>query len=95
MTVHEIDGDVRARFAQVVDGGGYDALVVFSAPTAWPVVASLQLDRPRPRVVVVPCINADNSAELSADAGLLEAYATLMATADVVGVSSTPAMTLA
>ena len=48
MTVHEIDGDVRARLAQVVEGGGYDALVVFSGPTAWPVVASLQLDRPRP-----------------------------------------------
>ena len=88
MTVHEIDGDVRARLAQVVEDGGYDALVVFSGPTAWPVVASLQLDRPRPRVVVVPCINADNSAELRAHAGLLEAYAKLLATADVVGVSS-------
>ena len=88
MTVHEIDGDVRARFAQVVDAGAYDALVVFSAPTAWPVVASLKLDRPRPRVVVVPCINADNSAELRADGALLEAYTTLVATADVVGVSS-------
>jgi glycosyltransferase involved in cell wall biosynthesis len=88
MAVHEIDGDVRACLAQVVDGGGYDALVIFSAPTAWPVVAALQLDRPRPRVVVVPCINADNSAELRADCGLLESYARLLATADVVGVSS-------
>jgi glycosyltransferase involved in cell wall biosynthesis len=88
MRVHEIDRDVRARLAQVVDRGGYDALAIFSAPTAWPMVASLQLDRPRPRVVVVPCINADNAAELRADAGLLEAYARLLATADVVGISS-------
>ena len=51
-------------------------------------VGSLQLDRPRPRVVVVPCVNADNSAELRADPGLLEAYARLLATADAVGVSS-------
>ena len=86
MAIHGLDAP--ARLAEVVDGGGYDALVVFSGPTAWPMVASLQLERPRPRLVVVPCINADNSAQLRADSGLLESYAGLLATADVVGVSS-------
>ena len=88
MPVHEVDPARPDELQAVVAAGGYDAMLIFSAPTSWPIVASLRLPAPRPRIVAVPCINAENSAALRANPGLLQAYTDLIATADVVGYSS-------
>lgn len=88
MRVHEVDGDPRAALAAIVAAGSYDALAIFSAPTSWPLAAALQLPRPRPRLVPVPCINAENHGLLQAQPGLLASYASLLAGADAVGYSS-------
>jgi len=88
MTVHEIDGDPLASLAALVERGSYDGVLVFAAPTTWPVLATLQLPSPRPRLVVVPCINAENSAQLRANPAFLQRYRDLLAGADTVGYSS-------
>lgn len=88
MLVHEIDPQRLEELQAIVAARAYDGILIFSAPTAWPIVASLHLPAPRPRIVAVPCINAENSAALRANAAMLDAYANLIATADVVGYSS-------
>jgi glycosyltransferase involved in cell wall biosynthesis len=88
MLVHEIDPERPEALQTVVAAGAYDGMLIFSAPTSWPIVASLRLPAPRPRIVAVPCINAENSAALRANPAMLHAYADLIATADVVGYSS-------
>jgi glycosyltransferase involved in cell wall biosynthesis len=50
--------DLLAAAARVVARRGYDAVVAFSDPQAWPVVASMRLDGPR--VVPVPCVMPHN-----------------------------------
>ena len=88
MLVHEIDPEHPDELQAVVAAGAYDGLLIFSAPTSWPIVASLRLPAPRPRIVAVPCINAENSAALRSNPAMLHAYANLIATADVIGYSS-------
>ena len=59
MLVHEIDPERPEALQTVVAAGAYDGMLIFSAPTSWPIVASLRLPAPRPRIVAVPCINAE------------------------------------
>lgn len=88
MAIHEIGGDPIAGLRALVSERGYDAILVFSGPTSWPLIAALSLPAPRPRIVAVPCINAENSAALHSDPQLMGTYAALLGTADVVGYSS-------
>ena len=90
MVVHEIDPERPDELQAVVAAGAATRLLIFSAPTSWPIVASRRrlLPAPRPRIVAVPCINAENSAALRANPAMLHAYANLIATADVIGYSS-------
>jgi glycosyltransferase involved in cell wall biosynthesis len=88
MAIHELHGDPLVALESLLRAGDYDASLVFSAPTCWPVIASLQVLAPRPRVVVVPCVNVENDAALRGDPRALEKYAGLLARADVVGYSS-------
>ena len=88
MVVHEIDPERPDELQAVVANRAYDGMLIFSAPTSWPIFASLRLPAPRPRIVAVPCINAENSAALRSNPAMLHAYANLIATADVIGYSS-------
>ncbi len=88
MVIHEVRGDVDASLRAIVEAGRYDAILAFSAPTCWPLVATLRLPRPRPRTLVVPCINAQSYSQLHSKSELLGAYAELLAGADVIGYSS-------
>lgn len=88
MVIHELEGDASAGLRSVVEAGNYGAVVAFSNARIWPVVATLQLPTPRPRIVVVPCVNAKDSAELRENESYLRAYAQLIGGADVIGYSS-------
>ena len=88
MTIHEVDGDMVTGLYAVAMGERYDAVLAFANAMVWPIIATLQLPRPRPRVIVVPCVNADDSAGLRARPDVLRAYAELVSGADVVGYSS-------
>jgi glycosyltransferase involved in cell wall biosynthesis len=87
MTIHEIAGDPVARMSELLRSG-YDAALIFSAPTSWPLIASLRVPPPRARLVAVPCINAENDAALRSSGALLHEYTALLSTADVVVHSS-------
>ncbi|MGH2859460.1 MAG: glycosyltransferase, partial [Solirubrobacteraceae bacterium] len=88
MPIHELSGDPLVALQQVLDGGEYDAILIFSAPGVWPLEAGLRLPAPRPRIVAVPCINAENGRTLRSNPVALGEYARVLATADVIGYSS-------
>ncbi len=88
MTIREIGADPQASLQGLISEHRYDAILVFSAPTCWPVIASLRLPAPHPRLVVVPCINAEIDAALRSDPRVLSEYARLLASAEIVGYSS-------
>lgn len=88
MQIHEIDGDMLSTLYAVAMGEQYDAVLAFANATVWPIIATLQLPHPRPRVVVVPCVNAEDSAGLRGRPDVLRAYAELLSGADAVGYSS-------
>ena len=72
-----------------MNAGGYDAALAFSNAMVWPVLATLQLPAPRPRIVgLVPCVNALISRDMRANPHVLEQYARLIAGADLIGYSS-------
>jgi glycosyltransferase involved in cell wall biosynthesis len=58
MRIHQIRDNAREELRQLVARRGYDAVVAFSDPQAWPVVASMRLKGPR--VVPVPCVMPHN-----------------------------------
>ena len=88
MTIHEVHGDFRAGLAAIVQAGHYDVVLAFSNAMVWPVLATLELPSPRPRIVVVPCVNAHISSEMRAMPDALAAYKRLISGADVIGYSS-------
>jgi glycosyltransferase involved in cell wall biosynthesis len=88
MKIHEIDGDMVASLYAVAVGERYDAVLAFANATVWPIIATLQLPYPRPRVVVVPCVNANDSADVRARPEVLRAFGELLSGADAVGYSS-------
>ena len=88
MTIHELQGDCLKALTALVRDAGYDAIVAFSNTVVWPVVCTLQLPAPRPRIVVVPCVNAVDTARLHANPEAMKVYARMVAGADVLGYSS-------
>ena len=87
MRIHEISGDAAAGLHAVVERRRPDAVLVFSAPNAWPVPATLSLP-PGPRVVAVPCINPENNGWLHEDPARLQQYVAGLDRADVLVRSS-------
>lgn len=88
MPIHEIGDDPVAELSELVGRHRYDALLIFSAPFSWPLSSALALPHPRPRILAVPCINAENSAMLRRDPATLQDYADRLGTAEIVGFSS-------
>ncbi|HET6508902.1 MAG TPA: glycosyltransferase family 4 protein [Baekduia sp.] len=75
-------------FAALVEQHAPDAILSFAGPLAWPIMAPLVLPHPRPRAVVVPCVNRDWDATLRRTPMLLRRYHALLAGAGAVGHSS-------
>jgi len=88
MAIHELHGDCLQALTALVRDRGYDAIVAFSNTLVWPIVSTLQLPAPRPRIVVVPCVNALDAARLKANPDTMHVYARMVAGADVLGYSS-------
>jgi glycosyltransferase involved in cell wall biosynthesis len=95
ITIHEIDAEYPDWLAgrshglrRVVDAGRYDSLLVFGDPGTWPLLVATSLPKPRPRVVVVPCVKHDKHAALRSAPEKLEAHRMAMDDADLVCVSS-------
>ncbi|HEU4976357.1 MAG TPA: glycosyltransferase family 4 protein [Baekduia sp.] len=89
LRIHEVRLEsAQHELAAIVARGAYDAILAFATPASWPVLAPLALAHPRPRVVVVPCVNGQVDAELRADRRLLRHYEALLTGADAIGHSS-------
>jgi glycosyltransferase involved in cell wall biosynthesis len=87
--VHEIGkGREMYDLASAIGATKPDALLAFADPRAWPVVGSLSLPHPRPRIVVVPCVNGDGDEWLRSHPLVLRRYAGSLAGAGAVGHSS-------
>lgn len=48
------------RFREFVVGSGFDAVIVLGHPHVWTVASLTNLPEPRPRLIVMPSINADD-----------------------------------
>jgi glycosyltransferase involved in cell wall biosynthesis len=88
LRIHEIGTSPAAALEHLATTGGYDAVLGFSAPQGWPVASLLELPHPRPRVVVVPCVNQDGYDESQREAGYLAGYARGLREVDAVGYSA-------
>jgi glycosyltransferase involved in cell wall biosynthesis len=88
MPIHEVAGDVVASVQAIATAGEYDAILTFAHPMCWPLAATLRLPPPRPRLMVVPCVNAENFSDLHAHPQLMREHAALMGEGDVVCHSS-------
>jgi glycosyltransferase involved in cell wall biosynthesis len=88
MVIHELQGNCLEALTALVRDEGYDAVVAFSNTVVWPVVCTLNLPEPRPRILVVPCVNAVDMTRLQGDPNAMSAYARMVAGADVLGYSS-------
>jgi glycosyltransferase involved in cell wall biosynthesis len=91
MQIHEIrPADALADLTALVGRVDYDAILVFSAPSTWPLLAPLQLPEGGPRRIVVPCVNAEGYALLHHEGNrrFLQHYAALLRGAEVVGYSA-------
>lgn len=88
VAIHEFEADAVSRLGEICQQGRFDAMLVFSGPTGLSLETALNIGAPRPRTVVVPCINRQNYGSLTADAARLAEYRSLLAGADVVCVSS-------
>jgi glycosyltransferase involved in cell wall biosynthesis len=89
LRVHEIaKGREIYDLAHIVDAERPDAMLAFADPRAWPIMGSLSLPHPRPRIVVVPCVNGDGDTWLRSHPLILRRYAGSVAGAGAVGHSS-------
>jgi glycosyltransferase involved in cell wall biosynthesis len=89
LRVHEIvEGREMHDLAVAIGAAQPDALLAFADPRAWPIVCSLSLPHPRPRIVVVPCVNGDGDTWLRSHPLILRHYAGTIAGAGAVGHSS-------
>ncbi len=88
MAIHELQGIYLEALTALVRDEAYDAIVAFSNTVVWPVVCTLQLPEPRPRIMVVPCVNAVDTARLHANPKATHVYKQMVAGADVLGYSS-------
>jgi glycosyltransferase involved in cell wall biosynthesis len=75
-------------FAILVAEHAPDAVLSFAGPLAWPILAPLVLAHPRPRAVVVPCVNRDWDEALRRTPFRMRRYHALLAGAGAVGHSS-------
>jgi glycosyltransferase involved in cell wall biosynthesis len=81
-------GHHAADLAAAVAAHRADAILSFAFPLAWPVLEPLALPHPRPRAVVVPCVNGDADVMLREVPARLRSYHALLAGAGAVGHSS-------
>jgi glycosyltransferase involved in cell wall biosynthesis len=89
LRVHEIaEGREPQDLARAVSTAKPDALLAFADPRAWPIMGPVSLAHPRPRIVVVPCVNGDGDAWLRSHPLILRAYAGSLAGVGAVGHSS-------
>jgi glycosyltransferase involved in cell wall biosynthesis len=76
MRIHQIRDNARQELRELVARRGYDAVVAFSDPQAWPVVASMRLHGPR--VVAVPCVMPHNESFLRQNLDNLRSWRRLL-----------------
>jgi glycosyltransferase involved in cell wall biosynthesis len=86
--VHELPDDGGASLARLLDERPFDALLAFASPLGWPIVHPPALPEPRPRLVLVPCINQDGYRQVVSNPRIRAQYAGLLRQADVVVHSS-------
>jgi glycosyltransferase involved in cell wall biosynthesis len=86
--VHELPDDGGASLAALLDARPFDALLAFASPLGWPIVHPPALPYPRPRLVLVPCVNEDGYSQVTSNPRVRAQYAGLLRQADVVVHSS-------
>jgi glycosyltransferase involved in cell wall biosynthesis len=84
MTVHEVDDDAQAVH-ELCAKTRYDAVVPLAFPHTWPLLGMLTLPEPRPRVLMVPCVNEDAYRRAHQTPGFLEWYGAQLSATDGVG----------
>jgi glycosyltransferase involved in cell wall biosynthesis len=88
LPVHELADDGGASLAALLAARPFDALLAFASPLGWPIVHPPALPEPRPRLVLVPCVNQDGYRQVTANPAIRAQYAGLLRQADVVVHSS-------
>jgi hypothetical protein len=89
MRIHETQGDPIAFFSRLVRTRSYDTVLLVSMPDSWHLPAVAQMEAGTgPRVVLVPCINAQGFALLHENPLLRAAFESAMQRADHVVCSS-------
>jgi glycosyltransferase involved in cell wall biosynthesis len=88
LRVHELPDDGGTSLAALVAARPYDAILSFAGAVGWPIVHTPTLPQPRPRLVLVPCINLDGYTQIDSNPALRTHYAGLLRHADVVVHSS-------
>jgi glycosyltransferase involved in cell wall biosynthesis len=86
--IHELADDGGASLRALVEARRFSAILAFSGPLLWPILTPPALPQPRPRVVLVPCVNPDTYRWVTADAGVRAQYTGLVRQADVLVYSS-------
>ncbi|MEA2269281.1 MAG: hypothetical protein QOC64_1891 [Solirubrobacteraceae bacterium] len=86
--VHDLRDDGGASLAALLERRPFDGLLAFAGPLGWPIVVPPTLPPPRPRLVLVPCVNPDGYARIDASPQVRAQYAGLLRQADVVVHSS-------
>jgi glycosyltransferase involved in cell wall biosynthesis len=86
--VHELPDDGGASLTALLGGRPFDAILAYAGPLGWPIVIPPTLPHPRPRLVLVPCVNPDGYAQIDASPQIRGQYAGLLRQADVVVHSS-------
>ena len=75
-------GPDAARYRELVRRGNYDAVIVLAHPDNWACHLLRDLPAPRPRLILLPSINAENMAQWS-ERGVLETIAQTLRQADI------------
>jgi len=88
LRVHDLPDDGGASLAALVAARPYDAILSLAGAVGWPIVHTPTLPQPRPRLVLVPCINPDGYRQVEANPALRTHYAGLLRQAEVVVHSS-------
>jgi O-antigen biosynthesis protein len=86
--VHELPDDGGASLRALLAERHFDAVLSFAAPLGWPIIFPPTFAQPRPRIVLVPCVNLDGYRQVSASPERRAGYAGVVRQADVVVHSS-------
>jgi glycosyltransferase involved in cell wall biosynthesis len=84
MSIHETDEDAAAVH-RLCERIAFDAVVPLAFPHTWPLLGMLTLPAPRPRVLMVPCVNEHAYARARSTPGFLAWYADALRQCDGVG----------